>query len=98
MHAAAMAAHLAMAIFLPCLVGMAAGTAPASGAAEGRTGVVNTQVQRKIDVSSQFAKVRTFGACLLPSIVPSLAGRALVFHSGCLLRRKADFGLFQRGV
>lgn len=40
---------MAMPIFLACLVGMAAGAA-----AE----VVNTQVQRKIDVSTQFAKVR----------------------------------------
>lgn len=48
-----MGGHLVLPIFLACLVGMAAG-----GAAEGRAEVVNTQVQRKIDVSTQFAKVR----------------------------------------
>lgn len=54
MQAAAMAGHLATTIFLACLVS----TAAAGGAAEGRAEVVNTQVQRKIDVSTQFAKVR----------------------------------------
>eukprot|EP00903_Cladosiphon_okamuranus_P016026 g14798.t1 len=45
-----MAGQLAMAIFLACLVSMLAYSAAA---------VTNTQVQRKIDVSTQFAKVVT---------------------------------------
>lgn len=67
MQAAAMGGHLVTAIFLACLVGMAA----AGGAAEGRAEVVNTQVLRKIDVSTQFAKVRYCYLYLLASVAAS---------------------------
>jgi len=49
-----------MAIFLPSLLLATARwtTAAAAGSgAEGSSEVINTQVQRKIDVSTQFAKV-----------------------------------------
>lgn len=56
----AMGGRSLMAIFLPCLLLATATrrTAAAGSGAEGRSEVINTQVQRKIDVSTQFAKVR----------------------------------------
>ncbi|CAN0105351.1 unnamed protein product [Ectocarpus sp. 4 AP-2014] len=51
-----MAGRVAMAILL---VASGATAAAAAGGAERRAEVVNTQVQRKIDVSTQFAKVVT---------------------------------------
>lgn len=77
MRAAAMARRLVMAIFLACLVR----TRVVGASAEGE--VVNTQVQRKIDVSTQFAKVRL--SCLL-SVKPSLVLPAACCRHLCFER------------
>lgn len=69
MRAAVMTRRLVMAIFLlACL----AGRARVAGGASAE--VVNTQVQRKIDVSTQFAKVSFLEGTVAPAVnTPSLA-------------------------